>query len=378
MNTNKFFLVLLLFFSTFMKSQTSIHFGAEDSVSKQNHHPDSGLIHIKAINWDTNMYRKYDYVFIVGLFSQHRDFGNEIEQKINRDTANLSKHSYVAESNVIGGISLSYDKFQISFGTRSKPRDDRAEKGYTKAFNIGFNFGDNRWVSENYYRRFQGFYNKNGNAVDTSNGFRAKYYLQPGMVSSLLMSRLMYFKNYENFSFKSGFGCNYRQLKSAITWVFGASYSYYNLINDSSIVPKKSRALFNDYANMNGLRSANLGINIGAAGTLVVFKAWFISGYFTLGPEQQWRQYEMGSFHKNISYVSWSGTSRISVGLNLKKFYILFSNTNDYSVYNSAKSFSHKSESITQNFTFGWRFHSGAPPKFYKKFQKTGFYKLFG
>jgi len=142
------------------------------------------------------------------------------------------------------------------------------------------------------------------------------------------------------------------------------------------VFPIQARPLFNDYADLKGFTSYNLSLNVGAAGTLVLFKAWFISGYFTVGPEQQWRNYDLGGNNRSLSYVSWSGTGRFSFGLNMRKFYLLFSNTNDYNLFNSNKIISFKSESITQNFTFGWRFHIGTPD-FYKKFQKTKFYKLF-
>jgi hypothetical protein len=364
---HKFLFLFLILFSTLFKAQETKR--------------DSAILEIKTVKWDTTKYRKYEYVFIVGIFQQHRDFRNEFRQEMNADrvgsdTSVLSSHVYYAESKLISGIVLNYDKFQLSFGTRSKPPKESAGKGYTKMFNIGFNFGDNRWVSENYYRRFQGFYNKNTAFFDTAFKNTGQYYLQPKLTSSLFMTRLMYFTNYDNFSFKSGFGCNYRQLRSAATWIVGGSYNVYSLYNDSSVFPVQARPLFNDYGALRGFKSYNLSVNFGAAGTLVLFKAWFISAYFTLGPEQQWRNYDLGGSSRHLSYVSWSGTGRVSFGLNLKRFYILFSSTNDYNLFNSPKIFAFKSESITQNFTFGWRFHTGTP-EYYKKFQKTKFYKLF-
>ncbi len=336
---------------------------------------DSADMELKSLKWDTTKYRKFDYVLIVGIFQQHRDFNSEFIQLINKDTASLSRHSYYAESQLITGVALNYDKFSFSFGSRSQPQGSTG-KGYTKTFNIGFNFGDNRWLLENYYRRFKGFYNKNTPNFDSTFKTTGQYYLQPGLTTSLFMSRLMYFTNYKNFSFKSGFGSNYRQLKSAATWILGGSFNVYDLKNDSSIFPLKARPLYNDYGNLQGFRSTNISINVGAAATIVLFKAWFVSGYFTLGPEQQWRSYKLGGNNRNLSYVSWSGTGRGSLGINLKKFYLLASFTNDYNFYNSGKIISIKSESITGNFTFGWRFHTGTP-KFYTKFQQTKIYKLF-
>ncbi|MEI8137921.1 MAG: DUF4421 family protein, partial [Bacteroidota bacterium] len=311
----------------------------------------------KTHNWDTLKYQKFERVLIIGLFQQYRNFSNTFKQFMNKDSLGISKSVYFAESALIGGIALNYDKFSLSFATRTQPQQFSTGKGYTKTFNIGLNIGDNRWVSENYYRKFTGFYNKSTPNFDTTFKRTGNYYIQPSLSSSLFMSRFMYFSNYNRFSFKSGFGSNYRQLKSAATWILGGSFNVYNLYNDSSIFPAQTRKYFNDYSKMQGFHSVNLSANFGAAATIVLFKAWFISGYFTVGPEQQWRAYNLGSSHRNLSYVSWSGTGRFAMGLNMKRFYLLVSNTNDYNLYNSTKILSFKSESITQNFTFGLRIH---------------------
>ena len=330
----------------------------------------------KAKNWDTTMYRKYETVLIVGVFQQHRTFSNEFSQHMSKDSMGLSANTFSTESDFSGQIGLvaNYDKFQLSVAKGLAPPDNAGGKGHTDVFNVGLNVGDNRWISENYYRRFKGFYNTNNRALDSMARKTNKYYVLPGMVSSLFMTRFMFFRNYENFSFKSGFGCNYRQLKSAFTFVSGGSFSVFNLRNDSAIIPTKARSLYNDYANMRGMQSVNVSYNVGFAGTLVVFKAWFIGGYFTVGPEQQWRNYDLTSYHRRLSYISLSGTGRLSMGLNLKRFYMVWSFANDYNVYNSPKTIKLQSNSFTLNTTFGWRFHYDTP-KFYQKFMKTKVYQ---
>ncbi len=336
---------------------------------------DSLNAEVKTYDWDTLKYRKFDYVLIVGLFQQHRSFTLKLQrQDVPFNT--LSSQTLSAESSLIGGVTLGYDKFQFSFGTRNTPQDNSGGKGYTKTFNIGVNVGDNRWLLENYYRSFKGFYNKGTPNFDTTFNTTKQYNLQPGLTSNLFMTRLMYFTNHSNFSYKAGFGSDYRQLKSAATWILGGSFNIYNLKNDSAIFPQKAQPIFSDYGNLQGFHSSNLSIHVGAAVTIVLFKAWFINGYFTGGPEQQWRDYNLGGNHSRLSYIAFSGTSRGSMGINLKKFYLLYSITNDYNIYDSFKIMAFKSESITNNFSIGWRFHTGTPT-FYKKFQQTKVYKTF-
>ncbi len=358
------YFVLLTFF---------LCFGLNAQTTKE----DSTKALVKQYGWDTLKYHKFDYVLIVGLYQQHRNFNLTFQQLINTDTILSSLQTYGAESGNIGGIVLNYDKFLISFGVRNTPQDPGAKKGFTKAFNIGLSVGDNRWVLESYYRSFKGFYNKNTPSWDSANFNKTKeYFLQPGLTSKIFMNRIMYFTNHQNFSYKSGFGCDYRQLRSSATWILGASFNIFDLHNDSAFFPAKARPLYNDYGRMQSFRSYNVAINVGAAATLVLFKAWFISGYFTAGPEQQWRNYNLGEGNfRHLSYIGFSGTGRIALGVNLRKFYLLYAFTDDYNIYDSFGVVAFKSESITNNVTFGWRFHTGMP-KFYKKIQQTKFYKF--
>ncbi len=356
---NKCIFILLFFTATYLKSQS-------DNNNELK-------IEGKPAKWDTLKYHKFSRAIIVGLFQQFRNFNNTFEQNIIKDSAGISKHDYVAESKLIGGIDLSYDKFSVSFGVKTQPQQFSEGKGNTKTFNIGLKIGDNRWVLENYYRRFTGFYDKNTSNYDTAFKRTGNYYLQPNLKSSLLMSRFMYFTNYKNFSYKSGFGCNFRQLKSSATWILGGSFNVYTLSNDSSVFPIKNRAFYNDYGGLKGFQSVNIAATAGAAGTIVIFKGLFINGYFTVGPEQQWRSYNLGNEYRNLSYISWSGTGRFSTGLNLKKFYFLFSITNDYNLFNGKNTLSISSSSFTQNVSLGWRFHTKTP-QFYQKFMKSKVY----
>ena len=217
------FVIILFLFPIFLISQSSEDFDVKYSR--------------KPKNWDTLKYHKFETVLIVGLYQQYRTFNVDFNQLINTDKRGISQHNFIAESNLVAGVVLNYDKFQFAFGTSNQPPSNNSGKGYTNMFNLGLNVGDNRWVSENYFRRFKGFYDNNTSSFDSTFKNTGKYYVLPDLVSSLFMTRFMYFKNYKNYCFKSGFGCNYRQLKSAATFIFGGSLSYYNLSNDSAMIP---------------------------------------------------------------------------------------------------------------------------------------------
>src|SRR4051812_24956743 len=93
---------------------------------------DTADTELKVLKWDTLKYQKFDYVFIVGLFQQHRNFTNTFQKFSKGDTSGLATETYNAESKLISGFTLSFDKFQISLGTRSTPQNGSAGKGYTK------------------------------------------------------------------------------------------------------------------------------------------------------------------------------------------------------------------------------------------------------
>ncbi len=326
----------------------------------------------QVFEWDTLKYRKYHSNFIVSLFQSYRNFKNEFQQFKAHDSLGISKNHYEADSRLVTGVEIIYDKFSFGVALRTKPQDNSAGKGRSTTFNTNLNFGGNIWYFQNTFRYFKGFYDSNTAAYDTSFSNTGRYYQRPDMQNVLFRSKFLYFTNHEKYAFRAGFAGNYRQLRSAGTWIMSANMNYYKLRSDSSIFAMPSRAYYADYASMRGLRVMGVSVNLGAAATLVILKGFFLTGMFILGPEQQWRKYDYGNKNSNLSYISVSGDARFSIGVNLKRCYFIVFNTNDFAVYNSSY-VGLTSSSITGGFAFGWRFDTEMP-EFYKKFQKTKFY----
>ncbi|MEO6302016.1 MAG: DUF4421 family protein [Bacteroidia bacterium] len=323
--------------------------------------------------WDTTKYRKYRSNLIVGYFQSYRNFNNEFQPFNVKDSLGLSKNNYYAESRLVSGIEINYDKFSLSLGLRTTAPKESEGKGYTKTIASNFNFGGNIWYLENSFRYFKGFYDKNTGVYDSTFKRTGVYLQQPKMENTLVRSKFLYFTNHKRFAFRSGYACTYRQLRSVATWVLGASVSYNNLRSDSSFFPLVSRPYYGDYyGSMNGLTVVGVAVNGGGAATIVILKAFFISGMFIIGPEQQWRTYSYQGPSTTLSYISLSGDGRGSIGFNMRRFYILGTIITDFSYY-SSKAVGLTNKSISGGFTIGWRFRSKTP-KFYKKFQQTKFY----
>lgn len=327
--------------------------------------------------WDSTYYCKYNDRLIISVFQSYRNYGMDISQKLMKDSLGISKIAYVAESNYISGIEINYDKINIAFGFKSKPPENQLKKGDTKYTNLSLNIGGNRWVLENSYRRYRGFYDKNTAKYDTSFQRTGIYNQSPSLRSEAYKTKFLFFTNANKFAFKSGYSCCSRQLCSAFSFVLSANIYYNRLNSDSSFVPLAIRNYYDGHQSVNGLNVFAFSVYGGGSFNLVIWKALFMNVTLIIGPEQQWRTYHYlePKSSSNLFYSSISGDLRGSVGLNLKKFFVLFSSTSDFSWYNSNAT-EYLSKFYSFNFSLGYRFKV-KPPKFYQKFQQSKIYKKF-
>lgn len=323
--------------------------------------------------WDTLKYQKFKSNLIVGIFQSYRKVENSFEQFKVKDSTGASRNDYMAESRLVTGVEFIYDKLSFSLGLRSVPPQQSTGKGNTRTLNANLNFGGNIWYFQNSLRYFDGFYDNNTAAYDTTIRETGQYYQRPDLQNLGLKSKFLYFTHHDRFAFRSGYSGNYRQLRSAATWILSANINFNRLSADSSFFNYASRPYYGDYASLNNLRVFGISANFGAAATLVILKGFFLNGMFIVGPEQQWRKYNYEDGASNLSYISIAGDLRFSIGVNLRRCYFVAFNTNDFSLYNSSY-VGLTSSSISGGFSFGWRFRSGTPD-FYKKFQDTKFYR---
>lgn len=325
--------------------------------------------------WDTTYYRKYRDRLVVSVFQSVRTYGMDITQKLNKDSTGQSKVAYRAEANNITGIELNYDKLNIAFGFKSTPPQNQVSKGNTRYTNLALNVGGNRWILENSYRSYTGFYNTNTAFYDTTFKTDGVYTQLPTLKSEAYKTKFLFFTNANKFSFKSGYSCSQRQLKSAFSFVLTANIYYNRLNSDSSFIPLPVRHYYDDYGQVHGLNVFAFSIYGGGSFNLVLWKAFFLNLTLIIGPEEQWRTYHYhGEAPKNLFYTSLSGDFRSSIGLNFKKFFVMLTSTSDFSYYNS-NVMEYFSKYGAVNFSLGYRFHI-KQSKAYSKFQQTRLYKI--
>lgn len=327
--------------------------------------------------WDSTYYIKYKDKLIISVFQSYRNYSIDISQKLTKDTLNASKIGYVAEANLITGFEINYDKFNISLGYKSTPPENQQQKGDTKFRNLALNVGGNRWIIESSYRSYKGFYNKNTTNYDTSFHTTGIYDQNPTLKSEAYKTKFLFFTNSKKFSFKSGYSCSYRQIKSAFSLVLSANLYNNRLNSDSSFIPYLVRDYYDNHRAVNGLNVMAFAIYGGGSFNLVIWKAIFMNLTLIIGPEQQWRTYHYISGYptQDIFYTSISGDFRASLGLNFKKYFVLISSTTDFTWYNGNQ-MEYLSKYGSVNFSIGYRFKMKTP-KFYEKFQQTKIYKKF-
>jgi hypothetical protein len=326
--------------------------------------------------WDTTYYVKYKDRLIVSIFQSYRNYDMKLSQQLTKDSLKLSEVDYIAESNLVSGIEINYDKFNFSFGWKN-PSNSIAQKGDTKYRNLNLNIGGNRWVLENSYRSYKGFYNKNTSRYDTTFLSNGIYDQNPRLSSEAYKSKFLFFTNANKFSFKSGYSGNYHQLKSAFSFVLSANI-YYNRVNsDSSFFPIQVRSYYDTHRSLNGLNVFAFSVYGGGSLNLVLWKHLFMNFTLIIGPEEQWRNYHYLDPHRNqtLFYSSISGDFRASIGYNHKHFFMLLNTTSDFSWYNASQ-ITYLSRYGAVNFLIGARIPA-KPGKIYRKFQNSKFYRSF-
>ena len=325
------------------------------------------------VEGDTNYYRKYNNKLIVSYFQSYKNYFIDISQKLINDSLGQSKISNIAESNLVSGFEITYDKITLAIGFKS-PSSGSNLKGNTSYKNFSLNIGGNHWILENSYRSYKGFYNKNTVNYDTSFLKTGIYDQFPNLKSEAYKTKFLLFAKPEEFSFRSGYSCNYQQIKSAFSWVASANIYYNKLNSDSAFFPYQVRSYYDNHRNMNGLNVFAFSVCGGGSLNIVIWKALFANLTLIGGPEQQWRTYHyLDSYNnKTLGHLSITGDFRGSIGLNFKKWFILFNGTSDFSFYRVSQ-VTFNSQYKSGNFSLGFRF-GVKPSKLYTKFQQSKIY----
>ncbi|HLG34229.1 MAG TPA: DUF4421 family protein, partial [Bacteroidia bacterium] len=173
----------------------------------------------------------------------------------------------------------------------------------------------------------------------------------------------------------SAYGSNYRQTKSAASWMLLGNLYFNRFGADSSLFPAAVRNYYGDFADLNRLRVIGVSGGGGFSWNLIVFKKIFANLTIGIGGELQFRKYHhFNRDEEDRTYFSGSGDVRSSFGYNGDKFFFFLSSLNDITNFEGG-TMKIQSKFISGAFQIGYRFPVKTPA-FYKKIQEMGVYKM--
>ena len=325
--------------------------------------------------YDSTYYVKYENDFILSLYTSVRSYGITASQTTSVDTAGISGLDYKADANEVTGIEINYDKFSVSFGIKSKPPDTK-KKGRTSYNDFAFSFGGNRWILETSYRGYKGFYDLNTARYDTTFADSVPFYNIPSMSNQAVRGKFLYFFNHRKFSYKSGYTCTYRQLKSAFSLVAVGNIYYNKLATDTSFIPHFVRDYYGQNAYLNHLGITGLMAGAGFSGNIVLLKSLFFNMTFVAGPESQWRNYGYYQGQSRVlNYITVSGDFRTSLGINMKRFCMTVTSRTEFGATHG-NGIKLDTKFYSGAFTIGYRFKKENDPWVLEKFRRTKLYQL--
>lgn len=331
---------------------------------------------VHAHNFDTTYYRKYNDKLIVSLYQSQRKFTIDLSQSLIPD-AGKGLIKYQAEANKATGLNFIWDKIGISFDYKTLIPDTKSVriKGASNYFNLSFSFGANDVIIEPGIKQFKGFYDALSplyldNYIDEN----STLYHDENLISRVIKVKGLYFTNHEKFSFRAPYSHNFRQLKSAFSWVIMGNIYQNKLSSSNRIIPSVLRGFFFGGNDLKSLTMLGFSNGLGFSTNLVILKGWFFNFSLWGGPDFHWRQSDFSTNKKNQLVLSGFLENRMSLGFNLKSFYIYVTSLNEAANFN-LKTLTMKHTIYSGYFTLGYRFRM-RKNKVTEFIQENKYYKM--
>jgi len=322
---------------------------------------------------DSTYCRKYRDRVTISVNQFFRNYQITFKSNFPAEDSVQSELKYKSNAQHVTGIQLNYDKFSLAFGFKPKSTGVGVY-GKSSTTEFSFNVGDVNWLLENSYRRFTGFYDMNTAKYDTSYRAGKQFVHDERMVNESIKTKFFYFFNHDRFSYKAGYSCSHRQLKSSATWMMVANIYYNGLTTDTSFIPITLRRQYGAYHDLNGLYIFGVSAGGGGSATIVLGKRFFVNLTGLAGIEFQRLDYvHYFGGEDYVAKLNWAGDLRGSIGFNGRHWFAYIYSTADISLINN-KELNIGTKYISGAFSMGFRFKIKTP-KIYQKFQGTKLYR---
>ncbi len=304
------------------------------------------------------LYRNHDTAYITS-YADHLTLKLVAINKYNffriKDGINDTRMRYRPEYGINLGIGFAYKWIALDLAFNFGIREDINLKN-SETFNVQTRAFSSRQYIEGYLQYYYGHKLDNLSGITYPIGDLPV--LREDVRSISFGLQYLYAFEYDKFSLKAPFVLNEAQRKSAGSPIFGASFDFFNMDSDSSIVPNALKDYFRHELQLTDISVISLAVNLGYMYSFVWKKNFFLTlglipGLnFNLGDS---RADERNIFRWNVSYRI---KTMNAIGYNTRKFYTGIQLVGDFNNLYLAKKQSVLFSNGNLKFFVGYRFIS--------------------
>jgi len=223
------------------------------------------------------------------------------------------------QTNLGMGFNYKWMGIGLAVGIPFFNRDDEVF-GHTQRFDIQLNLFSKLYGINAYYQKYRGFYLSNTRDFQIWN--KKKYPVITDMQCTSMGISAFYWFNNNKFSYKAAYVRNETQNRSAGGFVLGIFADADVVYAPSGFIPSELPDSLSAIFNFNGYSTYVIGVNLGYAYTLKLFKRFFIN--LSLAPGVGYRYLSIwNNIGKNKTKPDISGSikGKVSMGMETKHFY---------------------------------------------------------
>ncbi len=307
--------------------------------------------------FDTLYYKKIYDKTLWSIYVNSVGTNFQLKQTFISDTTLKTPLNISAESLQEFGISYANHKQFVMINLFMALASDANKKPKPRYSNAIYSYADRQFLIDVGYNWFNSYYEKNSSNFIKNFNETTPYYDYKKLRSLNAFINYTSFFNYKKFSYRAAYHGTARQTKSAASLLYFINADYNRLESDSAIIPFYVRNSYDKFGQLNRLFNYRLATGIGASGTLVLLKSFYINATGMVAPALQMQQYSLkptSGFTNKLS-VLYIADLRFAIGLNLKQFVISNITLINYQAYKISK-VNLSNTLISNRFSIGYRF----------------------
>lgn len=226
---------------------------------------------VKAQDFDEQYIESYSNLLSIRFIGVSKFNRIELRDKENNKSIKLNPN---ANYNIGAGFNFKWIGINLAFNLPVINKDDSIY-GKTKSIDGRLKVYGRKWGVNSHFLRYKGFYLDNVEDF-LDNWQKGDPYPQKADLESISIGTSAYFlPNGKKFSMRALFNQQEKQLKSAGSPILGAYLSFYQLKNDSFLIPQARENVFQESLNFHKMNFTNFGAFGGYAYSLVLRSFYF-------------------------------------------------------------------------------------------------------